>query len=152
MFIIAGSSLALALLVSGPAPQHPAHIGGVGYEAPAADVDAVRQTAFDYIDAIYKTDPSRIERSVHPELSKVGYWVARDGSWREGRMSYAQLLEVARTWNADGKTLRADAPRDVTVFEVLDKTASAKVVAQWGLDYLQLAKIDGRWTIVNIVW
>ena len=112
----------------------------------------MRQTAFDYIDAIYKTDPSRIERSVHPELSKVGYWVARDGSWREGRMSYAQLLEVARTWNADGKTLRADAPRDVTVFEVLDKTASAKVVAQWGLDYLQLAKIDGRWTIVNIVW
>ena len=34
---------------------------------------------------------------------------------------------------------------------VLDKTASAKVVAHWGVDYMHLAKVDGRWMIRNIL-
>jgi Putative lumazine-binding len=35
---------------------------------------------------------------------------------------------------------------------VLDKTAAAKIVAFWGIDYMQLAKYDGQWKIVNILW
>jgi hypothetical protein len=30
--------------------------------------------------------------------------------------------------------------------------ASAKLVAAWGVDYLRLAKYDGRWMIVNVLW
>jgi hypothetical protein len=40
----------------------------------------------------------------------------------------------------------------VQVFEVLDRTANAKVTAQWGIDYMQLAKFTDGWKIVNIVW
>jgi hypothetical protein len=28
----------------------------------------------------------------------------------------------------------------------------AKITAQWGIDYMQLAKFDGQWKILNIVW
>jgi hypothetical protein len=35
---------------------------------------------------------------------------------------------------------------------VLDQTATAKITAQWGIDYMQLAKFDGAWKIINIVW
>ena len=35
---------------------------------------------------------------------------------------------------------------------MLDQTASAKIVAMWGIDYMHLAKYDGRWQIINIVW
>jgi hypothetical protein len=38
------------------------------------------------------------------------------------------------------------------VLDVLDQTAVAKVTAQWGIDYMHLAKYDGRWKIINIVW
>jgi hypothetical protein len=40
----------------------------------------------------------------------------------------------------------------VTVLEVLDQTAVAKVRAMWGIDYLLLGKYDGRWKIVQILW
>jgi hypothetical protein len=40
----------------------------------------------------------------------------------------------------------------VKVFDVADQTASAKVTAMWGIDYLQLAKYEGRWKIINILW
>lgn len=125
---------------------------GGAYRAPAADVEAVRQAAFNYIDAIYRAQPQLVEKSVHPTLAKRGFFQARDGSWSESPMTYAQLLEVARTWNDDGETLREGAPREVVIHEVLNRTASAKVIAQWGIDYLQLARFGDEWKIVNIVW
>ena len=138
-------------LLALPATAH-AQNAPAPYVAPAADVEAVRRAALDYIEAIYEADPTRIERSVHPTLAKRGYYVNRDGAWQESPMTYDQLLQTARTWNANGKTLREGAPKQVTVLEVLDKTASAKIVAQWGIDYMHLAKYDDGWKILNIVW
>lgn len=43
-------------------------------------------------------------------------------------------------------------PKEVVVFDVRNQTASAKVTAMWGVDYMHLAKHEGRWKILNIVW
>ena len=40
----------------------------------------------------------------------------------------------------------------ITVYDVLDQTATAKLVAEWGIDYMHLAKFDGKWMIVNVLW
>jgi hypothetical protein len=122
------------------------------YQPAAEDVAAVEEASYGYIDAIYKADPSLVERYVHSSLTKVGYYTNQSGVWNESPMTYAQLLDVARTWNRDGTTLRAGAPREVVIYEVLDRTASAKVIAQWGIDYLQLVKYDDGWKIRHIVW
>jgi hypothetical protein len=34
----------------------------------------------------------------------------------------------------------------------MDQTASAKLTAQWGIDYLLLARYDGRWMITHVLW
>lgn len=118
----------------------------------AADRDAVHQAALDYVMALYDADPSRVDRSVHPELTKYGYW--HNGTEYRGRaMTFDQLRELATTWNADEQRLDPDtAAKDIIVFDVLDKTASAKIVADWGIDYMHLAKVDGTWKIRNILW
>jgi hypothetical protein len=59
-------------------------------------------------------------------------------------------VALARTWNADKK--RDTSLKRVDIYEVVDQTASAKVTAFWGIDYMHLAKYDGRWQIINIVW
>ena len=120
----------------------------------AADSAAVRAAVLDYVDAIYRSDTTRVVRSVRPSLAKLGLSrSAQDGRWRESPMSYAQLLDVARTWNREGRVNPATAPREVRLLDLLDRTASAKLVASWGVDYLHLAKgADGRWMIVNVLW
>lgn len=126
----------------------------LGSAAPnKADEDAVRQAVLDYVEGVYNVDPSRIERSVHPKLAKIGFYrSATDSTYRAGNgMTYDGLMEVAKTWNKSGK-LRKDAPKEITLFEVLDQTATAKLVAEWGIDYFHLAKFDGRWLIVNVIW
>ena len=118
-----------------------------------ADEEAVRQAVLDYVEGVYNVDPSRIERSVHPKLAKIGFYrSATDPTYRPGNgMTFDGLIEVAKTWNKNGK-LRKDAPKEITLFEVLDQTASAKLVAEWGIDYFHLAKFDGKWLIVNVIW
>jgi len=112
----------------------------------------VHQAALDYVMALYDADPSRVDQSVHPELTKYGYW--HNGTEYRGRaMTFDQLRALATTWNADEQRLDPDtAAKDIIVFDVLDKTASAKIVADWGIDYMHLAKVDGIWKIRNILW
>jgi hypothetical protein len=111
---------------------------------------AVRQAALDYVTAVYESRPELIERSVSPELTKHGFMRQPDGRYRRAPMTYQELLAVAKEWNADRK--RDTSIKEAVVGEVLDQTATATVRAQWGVDLMQLAKIDGRWKILNIVW
>ena len=66
-------------------------------------------------------------------------------------MKFSQLAELAATRGDDGH-IPADAPKKIELFEVLDKTASAKLTANWGVDYFHLAKVDGKWQIMNVLW
>ena len=124
-----------------------------GPSAAAADREAVRQAALNYIDALYQAKPELVEKSVHPDLSKRGYFRKQgEKTFSNALMSYKQLHDLAATWNKEGKRPVATAPREVVVYEVLNQTASAKITALWGIDYMHLAKYDGTWKIVNILW
>lgn len=117
-----------------------------------ADREAVRQAALDYVEGLYLAQPARIEKSVHTGLTKHGFW-RKPGETvyqPQSTMTYAQLVDLAGKWNKDGK--RDTSIKEVVVLDVLDKTAAAKIVANWGIDYMQLARYDGQWKIVNILW
>jgi hypothetical protein len=118
-----------------------------------SDDQGVTAAVMDYVDAIYNVEPERIDRSVSPDLVKRGYWRQEAGAdYREYPMNFDQLRSLSEQWNADGHLDPATAIKEVVVFDILDKTASAKLVADWGIDYMQLAKVDGRWMIKNILW
>lgn len=118
-----------------------------------AEKDAVAAAAMDYLVALYEAKPELIARSVHTDLSKRGYYKKKgETTFTSAPMTYQQLFDLAGTWNKDGKRPVATAPKEVVVYEVLNQTASAKVTALWGIDYMHLAKYDGKWKIVNILW
>jgi hypothetical protein len=121
-------------------------------QAPVSDKDAVYLAALDYVDALYKADPSKIEKSVHPSLTKRGFYRPSEGApyGPMGTMTFQELFTLAGTWNKDGK--RDTSIKKVEVLDVTDQTAVAKVTALWGIDHMQLAKFGGKWQIVNIVW
>lgn len=114
------------------------------------DLKAVKQAVLDYVEALYDVDSTKIIRSVHPTLSKRGFSHCEKG-YTEQPLTYQELVKLAETFNRDGK-IPKDAPKEIIVFEVLDQTASAKAVAWWGIDYLHLAKYNGKWMVVNVLW
>jgi hypothetical protein len=118
-----------------------------------ADREAVKQAVLDYVEGIYQNDPARVERSVHPKLAKIGFYrPPTDDAYRPGsNMTFERLIEVAKNYNKDGK-MPKNGRKDIVIHEVLDQTASVKLGAEWGVDYMHLAKFDGKWLIINVLW
>lgn len=114
--------------------------------------EGVRQAVLDYVEGVYEVAPERIERSVHPELVKRGFYIKKgESAYTFAPMTFAELVNLAKTYNKSGRVPK-DAPKEIVIFDVLDQTAAAKLTAVWGVDYFQLAKYDGKWKIVNILW
>lgn len=119
----------------------------------SAERDAVRRAALDYLEGFYEGDSTKLVRSVRPDVRKVGYYKAREATtFQAEEMPFAEIIAYANNFRKNGRSTPATAPREVTVGEVNDQIATAKVVAWWGIDYLQLAKYDGKWMIVNVMW
>ena len=114
------------------------------------DKEAVKKVVLEYVEGAYQADSERVKPIIHPDLAKVGY-VWEDDHYAEYRMTRSELLETVKTYNADGH-IPADAPKNTTIFEILDKTATIKLEAWWGIDYFHLVKLDGSWVIINVIW
>lgn len=117
----------------------------------ASDTAAIRQAALDYIEGWYGGDAARMERALHPELAKrIVRADSTGGDWISS-MGASQLIAGSRAGfgrevpAAERKTL-------VTILDVFGNTASAKIDAGAWIDYLHLARVNGRWVIVNVLW
>lgn len=118
----------------------------------AADSTAIRAAALDYIEGWYAGDPDRMTRALHPALVKRIVAVNREtGEAFIDDMGAGKL--IAGTRAAYGRETPEDQRRtEVTILDVFGNAASAKIDAGGWIDYLHLAKIDGRWTILNVLW
>lgn len=117
----------------------------------AADSSAIRRTALDYIEGYYEGNGTRMERALHPELAKRIVRTNEQGRNQLGQMSAMSL--VLGTRDGGGKdTPAAEQRKDVTIFDIYQNAASAKIYASGWVDYLHLAKWNGRWVIVNVLW
>jgi hypothetical protein len=84
---------------------------------------------------------------------KYGFWRPRDSTSYGGeQMKWPEFLEYARNVKLKNHQAPATAPKVVDLFEVQNQTASAKVTAFWGTDYLLLGKYDGKWMISSVLW
>ena len=117
----------------------------------AADSAGIRQAALDYIEGYYEGNAERMARAVHPELAKRIVNVDERGRYRLGQMSAMTLVEGTRA-GGGRDTPESERRKDVTILDIYQNTASAKIYASSWVDYLHLAKWNGRWVIVNVLW
>jgi hypothetical protein len=140
----AGFSLVTGLLSS--------LLAGAAGAQTAADSAGIRAAALDYIEGWYTGDAPRMTRALHPELAKR--IVETDPKSRKNvlsQMGAKQLIGYTR----DGGGRETPAERrqaDVSILDIYQGAASAKVIAADWIDYLHLARWNGRWAIVNVLW
>jgi hypothetical protein len=116
-----------------------------------SDADLIKQTALDYIEGWYEGNAERMERALHPELAKRIVRTDERGRSNLGQMSAMTLVGYTRSGGGKN-TPKEKQQKDVTVLDIFGNAACAKVIASDWVDYLQLAKWNGRWVIVNVLW
>ena len=125
--------------------------GGSSLSLSDADRDAITQVALDYIDGFYTSDAARMERALHPELAKR---IVRDPAGPESRlqnMSAEQLIDA--TAGGGAARIPDDAKKkDVSILDIYNNIASVRIDAGVWIDYLHVARWNGEWKIVNVLW
>lgn len=139
--LILSATLALASSLPAQAPK-----------ATEADRAAVRQTAMDYLEGFYQGDTVKIVRAFRPDMYKYGFFRDSTGKYAGSQMTFEAAIAYAKRVKANNRPVNPSWPKQVEIYEVLDQTASAKVTAWWGTDYLLLAKYNGQWQISHVLW
>lgn len=118
-----------------------------------ADREGVRRAVLDYVEGFYEGDSTKHVRSIRPEVFKYGFFIPRDSSKYQGQqMTWSGFHNYTRNVRTNNRPAPANAPKDIVIYDVLDQTASAKLTAYWGIDYLLLAKYDGKWMVTHVLW
>ena len=121
--------------------------------SPAAEREGVRRAVLDYVEGFYEGDSTKLVRSIRPEFYKYGFaWSADSARYRGMRMTWQAAMDFANRVKARNEQARPGSPKEIVLLDVADQTASAKLTAWWGIDYLLLGKYDGKWMISHVLW
>lgn len=119
--------------------------------AQSANEAAIKQAALDYIEGWYEGNAERMERALHPELAKRIVRSNPQGNSRLDQMGAMTLVQGTK--RGGGKnTPKEKQLKEVTILDVYENAASVKIVASDWIDYLHMAKFNGQWVIVNVLW
>jgi putative lumazine-binding protein len=111
-----------------------------------ADVKAIEASVTDYFESWFDGDVARMRRCLHPRLAKRRPPKDEETDLRE--VTYEEMIEDV----SGGPKPQFDRRISVTVLDVAGDIATAKVVSQPFDEYAHLARIGGRWLIVNTIY
>ena len=117
-----------------------------------SDSDQIRQTCLDYLEGWYTGDAGRMQQALHADLSKRGYQIipATDRP-NLVHLSATNMVEYTRTGTGRVEP-GTDLQIDIAVHDVGANIASVRASSLKFVDYIHLARLDGRWQIVNVLW
>lgn len=126
-------------------------------QAPA-DSMAIEKACRDYVEGWAEGDAGRVALGVSPELTKRTVGKDQDGASYTSDMS-ASMLVAATKRNRGGVNMRDLEPDkpfslEVNIYDITGEFALAKTVnTKYGFfDYCQLAKVNGEWKVINVLW
>ena len=92
-------------------------------------------------------------RGIRPEVYKYGFdWLPKETRYAGEVMTWDEILGYARRFKANNRHTPDTAPKVVELLDVQDQTASAKLTAWWGTDYLLLGRFGDKWMITSVLW
>jgi len=118
----------------------------------AADSAAIVETALNYVEGWYEGNADRMSRALHPQLAKrIVRTNSETGESELGDMSAATLIGATEQ-GFGTRTPVERQQKDVTILDIYRNAAVVKIIASDWIDYLQVAKSNGEWVIINILW
>ena len=113
---------------------------------------AIKNIALDYIEGWYAGDAARMEHALHPELAKR--MISTDPKTGRSQFNHMGAMTlVQRTRDGGGTKTPADRQlKEVTILDRFNNAAVVKIVASDWIDYLEVAKFNGDWKIINVLW
>lgn len=123
----------------------------VAYSQSDADREGVKRAALDYAESYYEGNGEKMEAALSPDLAKRIANTNPQGRSSLGHMSAMTLVQIIRT--GSGKNTPKDEQiKNVTILDMMTNSATVKLEMRDWVDYMHIAKMNGKWVIVNVLW
>lgn len=115
------------------------------------DTQAIYQAVSDYYDGWYEPNPERMDRSLHPDLAKRGLKVDDTGTQYIIHLTKEVMVEATR--QGGGSQSPAEKKNwAITILDCYEQIATVKVASVQYMEYIHLARQNGQWQIVNVIY
>ena len=126
-------------------------LSAVGSAQSDTDREAIKRAALDYAEAWYEGNAEKMEGSLHPDLAKRIARTNDKGQTRLDQMSALSLIQGTRT-GFGKQTPKEQQQKDVMILDITGGAATVKLEMRDWIDYMHIARSNGRWVIVNVLW
>ena len=125
---------------------------GARAQTETSDEDAIKVTALNYIEGWYEGDATRMESALHPELAKR--MISTDPKTGHSQFNHMGAMALVQGTRRGGgsKTPKDQQSKEITILDRFNNAAVVKIVASGWIDYLEIAKFNGQWKIINVLW
>ena len=121
------------------------------YSQTDADREGVKRAALDYAESYYEGNGEKMEAALSPDLAKRIANTNAQGRSSLGHMSALTLVQVIRTGGGKN-TAKDEQIKTVTILDMMTNSATVKLEMRDWVDYMHIAKMNGKWVIVNVLW
>ncbi|WP_081979215.1 nuclear transport factor 2 family protein [Lacinutrix jangbogonensis] len=113
----------------------------------------IRRISSGYLIALQELKPDLINEVMNDSLNKVTI-----GFNRKLRkevvtdISKERMIKNAENWNKSNTRFPPLPSNQVTILDIYNRIATVKLFSDNWVEYLHLIKLDGKWSIVNLLW
>lgn len=117
--------------------------------------EAVTRIARDYCVGFYQTDGGKVQSTCHPSLSKraVEHAQLSNGEAFDylSQITWEEIRILGETFNRHWG-FDESARCEIEIYEIRGDIAAAKMTGSVWFDYFHLMRVNGEWSIVNIMY
>ena len=113
----------------------------------------IKRIALGYLKALQELKPELMKEVMNDSLNKVT--VGFNRALRKEVVTAIprdRMIENAKNWNKSNTKFPPNPNNHVKILDVYHRMATVKLVSDNWVEYLHLIKLDGKWSIINLLW
>ena len=117
------------------------------------DSTEIKRISLGYLIALQDMKPELMNEVMNDSLNKITIGWDRASKKEYSRATTkAQMIDFATSWNKSNTKFPTNPDNQVRILDIYNRIANVKLVSDNWVEYLHLIKLDGKWTITNLIW
>ena len=122
-------------------------------KASAEDIAEIKRISLGYLIALQDLKPALMQEVMNDSLNKVTVGYSRAARKEVvTAISKKRMLHNAANWNKSNTRFPPNPSNQIKILDVYHRIATVKLFSDNWVEYLHLIKLDGKWSIINLLW
>ena len=113
----------------------------------------IKRISLGYLIALQDLKPKLMNEVMNDSLNKVSVGYSRALKKEVvNAISKKRMIENAKNWNKSNSRFPPNPKNEIKILDIYHRIATVKLYSDNWVEYLHLIKLDGKWSIINLLW